>query len=415
MKSNLNKYSILWILFVFSIVIYQFVNSGFYSPLVYTMYFAPLLYLFKRKYLDKSDLSLIGVFVMMLSTDLVHPETFRISTVAYSGLFFITFLLYKSLCRSGCLDPYDFRKFLSYIIFAFAAVIILQQIQVTLGLPVFNKQPWSFENRYKLNSLSMEPSNTLLIMPVLMFSYVKLSEVLNNKGRYILLKDSVKDKYVWLAFLYVCLTTGSLTVFFSLTVFLIYFLRKRALIMVPIVVLLGITALVLLNPESQLLGRFLSLTQSLEGGSGSIIDKDVSASVRIVPYIEFYKSFDPFGASTWLGHGVDQFEINSTRIILGAENSEHRNIGAKSILALFYDHGIIAGILFLYFLLKNTAPRFLSFETLFYTLIFSVITLNHYILWLYMMLMFTNQYFKSINKSRIMRNSKSSSVYANRY
>ena len=248
-----------------------------------------------------------------------------------------------------------------------------------------------------------------------MFSYVKISECLRNGLRYNLLKNFKQDIYVWLAFLYVCFTSGSLTVFFSLSVFLTYFLRKRVLIFIPLFLFLVVIGFVLSDPESQLVNRFLILTQSLKGGAGNIINKDISASVRIIPYIEFFKSFDLLTISTWLGHGVDQFELNSTRLILGPESMEHRNIGAKSILALFYDHGIITGILFCIFLFKNTSPKFFSFETLFYILIYSVITLNHYVLWLYIMLMFTNRHFASKINNISKSSTRISKVYENRY
>jgi hypothetical protein len=246
----------------------------------------------------------------------------------------------------------------------------------------------------------MESSNTLLILPLMMFSYVKSIAILRKELRYNIVNNFKKDKYVWIAFLYICLTCGSMTAFFSLPIFFLYFVDKKAIIYIPFIFLLGLFVYISIKPEGKLNARFLNLTHSLGGDTKKIIDQDVSASVRIIPYIEYFKSFNVSDYSTWFGHGIDQFEVYSSKLILGDSYSKEKKIGAKSILALFYDHGIVTGLLFFFFLLKNTTKRFLSFETLFYITLFSVIPLNHYILWLYIMMMFTNKYLakKSISK-----------------
>jgi len=397
-NSRFKKYLMYWILLVFSVVFYEFIDlqTNLNNLMIYTMFLSPVFYVFYHKRLEWSDASLIVVFLLMLMSNIIHPEYFRISTVLYSGLFFTTFLLYKSLCKTNTITIIQYQKIIKYIIYAYAIVLIIQQLQTALGLPVFNRIPWAFNEAYKLNTLSQEPSNTLLIMPLLMFSYIKMAEILRKEKRYHFVNDIKKDKYVWLAFLYVCLTCGSFTVFFSLPVFFCYFINRKTLRYLPFVLFVGlgiglVAFFVIQKSNTFLLERFTNLLQNTNITAGNI-GGDSSSSVRTMPFIVFFQSFNFFDISTWMGHGIDQFELRTSIALFG--NNYKLGAGNKNILALFYDYGLIAGLFFFYFLIKNTAPKLWSFEMLFYILLFTIIDFNHYVLWIYILLMYTNMYFK---------------------
>ena len=97
------------------------------------------------------------LIVMYLDASLLHPNFFRPSTFFYSCMFVFTFLLYRSIVIRGAISVNDVARFVRYVLYAYFVVLVLQQFQVLIG-----EQPWNApvytENRWKLNSLSMEPS-----------------------------------------------------------------------------------------------------------------------------------------------------------------------------------------------------------------------------------------------------------------
>jgi len=306
-------------------------------------------------------------------------------------MFIATFMLYKNLIFRGALTLETYINFIKIIIYAYSIVLIIQQIQVTLHTTVFN-QNWVSVDSYKLNSLSMEPSNTLLIIPLFLFSYIKMLEIKRREAKYQLLHCLKEDKWVWMAAMYVCFTCGSTSVFFTIPFFFCYFLSDKNLsyvFFIPLILTLCIAILGVF--KSDLLERFIYLTTNMglfsEEGLKNI---DSSSACRIVPIVEFFKTIE-LGPDLILGHGIDQMEIHNTEIIVG---DPERRIGAKNIFAQFYDYGWIAGLSFMAFLFKTTVPKLVSFESFFYISTFSIITLNHYILWLFVCMMFTNLYFE---------------------
>ncbi len=384
----------IWILFVLSVVIYYFADNktGFYQILVVSMYFSPFLFLFCVKGIEGTDVLLIISLLTMFVNGIWHPEFFRASTVLYSGMFVSTFLLYKNLIYRKALTINLYTAFVKFIIFAYFVVLIIQQIQVFLHLPVFN-QCWIFEgDSYKLNSLSMEPSNTLLIIPLFLFSYIKMMEILRNEEKYLLQHCYKEDKWIWVAAMYVCFTSGSTSVFFTVPFLMCYFLSEKNLsyiFLLPFIIVIGIVLLSVYKNE--LLNRFIDVSTGLlminEGGIKSI---DGSSACRIIPIVEFFRTIE-LSPDLIFGHGVDRMEIHNTILIVG---DPERKIGAKNILAQFYDYGWISGICFMIFLFKTIAPKLFSFESFFYIAAFTIITLNHYVLWLFICLMFTNQFFE---------------------
>lgn len=408
-KHNLSKHVAIYIILIFSVILYVFVDrlTGLNNLQIYSMYCVPFLLIFVYNKIYKAELLFYILMLVLIISALLNLKYFRLSTTLYSFMFILTYILYLRVLRFRGMNITNYMDLIKIIIYLYAIVLIIQQISVIMNIPVFNLCWSSLSNKMKLNSLSVEPSHSTLILPLLMFSYIKMKEVLNEYD-YSWSKDLKKDKLIWLSFFYVMLTCGSMTTFFSLPVFLLYFFRKRfKIINVLIVILIVSLALFIISKFNNLIllrvNNLLSVLFSVN--PGKIADQDASSAVRIVPYIEFFKSIDIFNIHTWFGHGIDSSERLYTQVIMGVENSDRR-VGAMNITSLFYDYGLIAGSIFIIALKKATTSKFISYEMLFYFLLFSVITINHYVLWLYLILMSTNYYFERKFKMKFIPNNR---------
>jgi hypothetical protein len=394
LKCKLSKYIATYIIFIFTIILYAFVNrdTNLNDLQIYSMFVFSFLFLFYNIY--KRDILYFTLIVVMFFSAYYNINSFRLSTILYSCMFIFTYLLYLKATIIGKMTISYYMTVLKIIIYSYTIVLIIQQVSTLMNIPVFN-QCWVFStNKMKLNSLSLEPSNTTLILPLLMLSYAKMQEILNKKDYLELLHIIIKkDKIVWVAFFYVMLTCGSMTTFFSLPVFFLYFFRKRInpLKIISIIFIICLISYISITFNKQAYIRFSELLSLFTSTPDVVLDQDASASVRIVPYIEYFKSINIFNIRTWLGHGIDSSELFYTDAIVGDSD---RKIGAMNITSLFYDYGLIAGLIFILAIKKAIAHSFFSYEMLFYFLLFSVLPINHYVLWLFMILMSTNYIFK---------------------
>jgi hypothetical protein len=357
-----------------------------YLPLMVMMGLSPLVVIFDGYKPDKNIVLLLAIlFIMFMAGKVFHPESFRMNSYVYTVAFFIFFLSYDTVIQKNAIPIRTLEKFFRYLVYAYAFVLLIQQLEVLIGieepinLAMFGGRE---DNPFKLNSLAIEPSNVGLIMPCVMFCWMKIQEILRNETKYVYKHIWKEDKKVWILFLYVTLGCGSMTSFFSVVVLFLYFVNKRNIRYLPLILILGgglIFGLMKVSPKMN--ERIQNLFNINYTSSQMIADTDASSSVRIVPYILYFNSFG-VNEDTILGHGMDALENAANMNILTTERIENGDrVGANSLVNTFYDYGLICGLLFLIFILRNIAPKFKSFETLFYFLVFIMLPMNHFVLW----------------------------------
>lgn len=218
-----NKFVVLFILSL-SIAPAIFLGEGNRNLLLIVVMFIAPIFLLKYLKIDKIDILLLALFLYMIVVPMVYnPESYRISTVLYSVLFGLLFLSYKQLFYNSTFTVEFYSKLLKYIIYAYFITLLIQQFCVLTGLPVFNVSNYDPTEPWKLNSLSPEPSHTARIVALLMFSYIITIEII-KKRTYSFVQEFKIDKYIWLAFLWIMLTTNSGTAFlFLMLIFLNFF------------------------------------------------------------------------------------------------------------------------------------------------------------------------------------------------
>jgi len=330
-------------------------------------------------------LTAIAVFPALL-----HPETMRWSTVLYSIMYGLTFIAYKQLLRQKHFSVLNYLKILKFLIYAYFIVLLVQQFCVLTGLPVFNLSNYDPTQPWKLNSLAAEPSHSGRIVALLMYSYIIIKEKLLNRS-YNLKKEFRKDKWIWIAFIWTMITMGSGTAFLFLGIVILKFVRFKNLIPLFIV---GIAAAALLTVlEVPVLERTMkTVTATLTLDEATIIAADHSASMRIVPMIILAKMIDLSSLVGWFGHGVDHVGTFLSDYLPGVPEG----ISGGGLFQLLTEYGFISFFLFLVFSIKTTFNKAAKMNIMFWFMLVFLYGVNNQIVWLCIILLFTNNYFLKI-------------------
>lgn len=258
--------------------------------------------LFSHPYRPRIDYKLILLIFLMFGFQLLfHRGSLRLSSIFYTCMFFFYFMLTIRLFFRGKPTAGEFIKIVKFLIYAYFIILLVQQFCVLTGLPVFNGIG-IMSSKWKLNSLSAEPSHTSRFVGILMYAYLSIED--KSAGYKLSFFESFKhSKKVWIAFLWVILTTVSGTGI--LVVFLIlsrYFSTKMMWVGVLMLgTILGIAA----KSEVTALSRFATFSSAVMTLSPeAMIAADHSASVRFVPMILCISKINPFSMDGWIGKGM---------------------------------------------------------------------------------------------------------------
>lgn len=335
-----------------------------------------------------NELYVYGFFLSLLLCLVKYPETFRGSTLAYSLMFALTFIVYLRLLRSRALPYSSYLKMLKFILYAYFWVLLIQQFCVVAHLPIFNFILGD-TRQLKLNALSPEPSHSALIVTILFYSFICM-RALELQRSYRLFSDGFSDRWVWFCFLYTMLTMGSASAYFFLPLQLIQFVSIQTLFWG------GGATLVLLLFQFQGV-NIIALNRTLAFGSAllsnspyQMLDADHSAAMRVLPVYYYLEKAQLLSFDFWFGKGID-YNINFfTNLIPGV--SVGHSLGGL-FPSLFLNHGMVAAILLMVMVYKNCLSKFWSFSTLLCALLIFTCPLNTQITWLIFLLLASNRFF----------------------
>lgn len=349
----------------------------------------------KFRYVSREEIPLYSLLAMMTLAALIHSSTFRITTIVYSFGFVLTFILYMRIINSNRLDVSQFLSVVHKLVYAYAIVLIIQQISVTIGIPVFN-QCWVFSgSSFKLNSLSHEPSYIGGTLWLLMYAHVKLWRRLNfcknNK------QDFCKNKWLWLSYAYVSITCLSSLTAFAFGLMLIFLFKNNKKILIPVSLGLVLCSPFLLAFASniQSLDRLVKFIPAvISGDTDYIRSVDLSAAARLNPILFYFQDFDLLDPSLWLGHGVDYSKNTIIARLLGnSDYMEQGNATGGLFPAFFLDFGLLTGCCFLWCLKKYAVKKWNSYILVVWIFCFLPLGFNTYMTWMFFMLMYSVNFF----------------------
>lgn len=348
----------------------------------------------------KYDRLLVGFMsCIILFPLLLHPESFRLSTILYSCMFCLTFMAIPRLMYHGNFTVLHYQKVLRYLIYAYAITLIIQQFCVLTGLPVFN-QSFAFDSDpWKLNSLAAEPSHSARIMALLMYSYITVREIILFR-KYDLKKDFRKDRWIWFSFLWAMLTMGSSTAFLFIPIVLLKFIRFRNL--VPLFIL-GIVAVIAINQLgiTSFERTYDTFIATLSLDTEKIIETDHSASFRIVPFIVLLKTVDISNINGWLGNGVDYVSTFMFQYMPGGSEQ----VSGGGILQIWVEYGFISCLIYIIFTLKIFLKNLNILDIMLWFLLILTNGLNLQITWFAITVLYLNNFY--LNKLPEYKNGNS--------
>ena len=327
--------------------------------------------------------------IMLLVPYIVNTETYRISTVLYSGLFGFLFITYKQLLNNSDFTIDTYLKLIKFIIYAYFIVLLIQQFCVLTGLPIFNISNYEQANPWKLNSLSAEPSHTGRIVPLLMFSYIVIKEFIENR-KYSLSLDFTNDKYLWFAFSWIIFTSGSATayLFFILIFFKFLSLKNSIYLCILILLLIGVINFFEINSYQRTLDFFMAV---LTLDINKMMAVDHSASIRIAPLVVVFNNITATNINGLFGNGIDTTSNLISKYIYGIPDG----LVAGGTFQLWYEYGFIVFILFIIYTFFSIYDKNNNTNILFWFLLVFIAGINSQMVWLCMVLLYTNKYFKN--------------------
>ena len=310
----------------------HFFEGNTISPIkVVAMTVAPLIWLARCAYVSKALLLGVSYWVVCFFSGYLHPG-FRFSTIAYSGMFIASFIMFYNLVYKGAFTLEYFIKLVRWMILAYAGCLVLQQCCILVGIrfmPLINLNNQFFLSITKLPSLSHEPSSSARILGVLFYAYFKCNQ--HARVSVIPFKQWFKGEHKWvtIGFLWSMLTMGSGTAYIVLAVLSLLFLRRKY-IAVAIPLYAGIY-LAMPYMENENLNRATSVAQAtMTGDAQLVMETDGSASTRILPILNTINYLDLSSEEGWLGHGCD------SSLAKGGLYSKRRMMGE------IYDYGFLA-------------------------------------------------------------------------
>lgn len=366
---------------VLMMVQFVFVEGWGVSPVkVVAMTIAPLILLARCAYFSKALLFGGLYWLCCFLSAYLHPG-FRFSTVAYSGMFVATFIMFYNLIHKCAFTLEYFIKLVRWMILAYAGCLVLQQCCILVGIrfmPLINLNNQFFLSITKLPSLSLEPSHSARILGALFYVYFKCNQY--ARGAAIPFKQWFKGEHKWvtIGFLWAMLTMGSGTAYVVLAILSLLFLRRKYIaVAIPL-----FAALFFAMPylENENMNRATSVVQAtMTGNVDNVIESDGSAAVRVLPILNTINSLDLTKKVTWLGSGSDV-------ALAGGHYSRKRMVGCIN------DYGLISYLLSLC-LVFSCCIEWKSLPTLIFIAVLGAGIGNIAYAWSILMLFATQLYF----------------------
>ena len=318
----------------------------------------------------------------------VHSGGTRWSTILYSLMFCGLFISYDGMLRQGKLRLVSFLNIMRYLIIAYAVVLLIQQLCVLLGLPIFNVNNYNPSERWKLNSLSPEPSHSARIIGLLMFSYVLGSRLLVRASK---THKVSQRQYIllWLCFFWTMITMMSATALVMVIIVLVTNTQGNEIRFYGVSFLLAIFAIFFMPGDlTERIFKISLATLTLD--YETVLNADHSGAMRIAPMLGLLDETELFSVSGIFGNGVDSVSLFMSDYIWGVAEGT----SGGGLLALWYEYGLISFLFFVLFTLYTTsALKSPAGFLIWFSLIF-IASVNSQMVWLAIILLHTLSFYR---------------------
>lgn len=309
------------------------------------MCFSPAVILFKhsRILVPRLDFPLAIVCLLVTGMPLLfHRDTVRPSTMLFTCAYCVYMMMLARLLIASRLNADGLMRLIRTLVYLFAAVLVIQQLCVLTGMPVFCAA-MVYNNPWKLNSLTAEPSHTTVTLCTLMWIYTQTLRLTRpHRG---ILCELKAEWLLWLCWLWTLFSTPNASAYLLAPLPLVAFVNRNNIwkwtltAMAGVGVLLGISGIS--GSQSGRLTRTMSAIITLD--EEKIIEADASASARIVPTLRGAVALAASTPSELLtGHGVDA-DIHEIDDRPGDDDDD---CGFAGIFSMAYNYGLPCALVF---------------------------------------------------------------------
>lgn len=372
-----------------------FLDRTFVSPIkVGLMSIAPIIIIAYAPYVTKAVIWGLTYWLYCIFSSYLNAAL-RFSTLAYSGLFIITFIMYYNLFYQGTLPIHLYKKVFKYIICFFAIILLMQQFCLLVGIrnfPLINLIGNSYMDIDKLPSMTLEPSHTAVIMSFAFLCYIRCNQLMMHQKISFSELFNKDNRWTTLAFLWVMLTMGSASAYFGIIGLSLYFASSKNIVTYLIVALICAVSVTYLAQHNEQLDRVTKLSKAMSSGdSASIIEADGSGASRIIPLINTFTKLDLSKKETWFGHGNESQDSRYYK-----ESWLDWSKADYFVIPIVRQYGLIGWFLTLILVYSCCIKRFFSIETLLWFTLGMATLGNIYFHWGIILMMTGIRYYQSI-------------------
>lgn len=393
-RLTFNQRFALLLLIIMSTQFVAFEGFGTSPIKVGVMSFCFFFFFWKVPFVSKAVWCSIFYWTICFCIALLH-ETFRFSTLAYLGMFLMAYIVYYHLIYQDTFTLRQFKKILSYIIYAYCIILIFQQLSILIGVrnfPIINLVDHTGNAYYKWNRLPIltcEPSHSARIIIATMLGYIRCLEIEERTKISLKKLFSKENKWVSISFLWIIFMMGSGTAWFGFSILCLYFIHWRTfLYTIPIIVSLFFLAQMSNNEQ---LERVITIAEiTITGDNEAVFKTDVSASTRISPLYNTF-TIDLTKTESWIGKGNTEFKQDSWK-----------DLTLKTPIVEQY--GLI-GFLFSLLLIYTCAIRkIISIETALFIFMSLMSLGNEYHIWSLIYIFTATRYFQTQKENGYLSN-----------
>jgi hypothetical protein len=283
-----------------------------------------------------------------------HADTLRWSTQLYTLACSCWLMTVARLAKISPLKRDTLINILDGILAAYLLTLIIQQICVATGHPVFNAGNVYDDSPWKLNALMSEPSQTSWMLSILIFYRGLTLRRNNRRATGFGATSTLRTFAAWAAYLYVLFTTANASAYIWMPAALLPYLTRRN--WAPLVGTIGCVLLIITvttpfasNRQLQRCSRILIAT--VKGDTEAIAQADFSAATRIVPNFVGAHAIGLSAVDDWFGHGTDadRSDLQPPTI--------YEKYGDAGIFHVWYNYGFIAALLLWWLLVAVVVDR----------------------------------------------------------
>lgn len=352
--------------------------------LVYVIVFAPILF-FRYPQQSKYDNGFISYIIFFIGiTVILNGQNIRWTTILYSTCFILYFLLFIRAVNKGNPSVEFFATVLRIIIILYWIVLMAQQLCLLFGIPVVNLSGYNPMEPWKLNSLMTEPSQSARVIPILMYIYISVKEIV--KGKQELWNSVSEDKLLWFAFIYSCVSMLSATAYVFMAIVFLRFFYKGGLLELISFMFLIFVIIESFGMNSALQRTISVFEATITLDENKIIEADNSGAYRVVPFLRGAKAIGCTTYEDFFGHGIDA-DMKDIEPLPGTTE------GSAGPFVIWYNYGLILQLFYWYITLKICYIKRDKISLLiWFFFVFSYGGMNNQIIWLALVLSYSYRY-----------------------